>query len=630
MTTQEHVSVARASERMFRINLGITATALILSMFILIGQDYFSRRDELFQDARARARVVSESVGAALTFDARSDAEQILGVLRADPDVLGAAVYRGDGLFAAYRRDGGSAPLSLPDAAPPTGERLVGDLLEVADPVTLNGIEVGRVLVVIGTERLFNSLVRYGLAAMVLLIAALGGSYLLLASTRHGMRTAEKDLDYLAYNDALTGLLNRRGFLGALDAALRRAARFGSRAALLFVDLDDFKLVNDTLGHDAGDKLLRDVAKRLLGRMRTTDIISRLGGDEFTIVLEALHEPDQVRIAAQKVVHELSLPFDIDGRQVHVGATIGISLYPDDALSVPDMLRNADTAMYRAKTNGKRGFAFFSPEMTVEQQRRFDIENGLRTALQADGFHLVYQPQVNLGDASIFAVEALLRWNDPEFGKLGPGVYLQVAESSDLIEKIGEWVLREACAQNKRWQDAGLRSIVVAVNVSTRQLQRADFVKRVRLALEDTALDARYLELEVTEGALMKDREAVVERLKHLRDMGVHLAIDDFGTGFSSMSYLQRLPIEKLKIDKTFVRDLTRSPANASITRAIVAVGRSLNLLTLGEGVETPDEAAALREIGCGAAQGYYFGRPAPAAVIAELLRQGVRLPQTV
>ena len=619
---------APLSGRMFWINLAVTAAALVLSMLALVGQDYFARRDELVQGTRARAQIISESVGAALSFDVRSDAEQILGVLRTDPDILGAVVYRGEQVFAFYRRDRDADPMLFPVAAPPPGQRVVGERLEVVEPVNLDGIELGRVMVVTDTGRLFQSLVRYGLAAAALFAMALGGAYLLLARMRRSVRDAEMHLEFLAHNDALTGLFNRNGFTPALDAALRRADRLGGKVALLFVDLDDFKLVNDTLGHDAGDKLLREVARRLVGRLRDSDIVARLGGDEFTIVLEALRAPDQARIVAQMIVQELSSPFDIDGRQVYVGASVGISLYPEDATSVPDLLRNADTAMYRAKTKGKKNFAFFAPEMTTQQQKRFDIENGLRLALQIGGFYLVYQPQVTLEDGAIFGVEALLRWNDPQFGPLGPAEYLKVAESSDLIERIGEWVLREACAQNKRWQDAGLPSITVAVNVSTRQLRRADFMKRVSTVLEDTGLEARHLELEVTEGALMEDPVAAVECLRGLRDMGVHLAIDDFGTGYSSMSYLQRLPIEKLKIDKVFVRDMTRSSADASIAKAIVAVGSSLGLLTLAEGVESAEVADSLRELGCWAAQGYHFGRPVPAADIAELLRRGPRMSE--
>jgi diguanylate cyclase len=622
MTKQEPVSRARMSDRVFWVNLGITAAVLILCMLALITQDYYARRAEMVTDARARAGVIGESVSAALSFASRSDAEAILAVLRADPDVLEAAAYRGDKLFASYRRDKDSGTLSLPLAAPPPGERMTGDRLEVVEPVILNGNELGRVMIVTGIGRLLRSLIRYGIAAVVLFTLAIGGAYLLLTRTRRSVRAAEANLDYLAHFDALTGLLNRNGFLAALDAAVRRAGRSGAKLALLFVDLDDFKLVNDTLGHEAGDRLLRAVASRLTGRLRTSDIIARLGGDEFTVMIESLPDADQARRVAQIIVHELSSPFDIEGRLVYVGASVGISLYPDDATIAPDMLRNADTAMYRAKTKGKKNFAFFTPEMTAEQQTRFDIENGLRDALRNGGFHLAYQPQVTLDEGAIFGAEALLRWDDPRFGILGPAVYLKVAESSDLIEKIGDWVLHEACAQNKRWQSEGLPFVVVAVNVSTRQLRRTGFVERVRAALDDTGLEAGYLELEVTEGALMEEPEKATECLMGLREMGVHLAIDDFGTGYSSMSYLQRLPIEKLKIDKAFVRNMTRSPADASITQAIVAMGSSLKLLTLAEGVETEEVAARLREIGCWAAQGYYFGRPGSAKDFAGLLRQ--------
>jgi diguanylate cyclase (GGDEF)-like protein len=537
-------------------------------------------------------------------------------------------VYRGEQLFAFYRREADAVPLAFPVAVPPPGQRFMGGQLEVIEPVRVDGVETGRIMVVVETGRVFRSLIRYGLAALVLFALAIGVAYFLLARMRRNVREAEDHLDRLAHADALTGLLNRNGFLAALEAALRRTDRRRDKAALLFADLDDFKLVNDSLGHDAGDALLREVARRLTDRLRDTDVVGRLGGDEFTVMIEGLRDPDEARIVAQMIVQELSSPFDVDGRHVYVGVSVGISIYPDDAPTAPDMLRNADTAMYRAKASGKKSFAFFTPEMTLEQQKRFAIENGLRTALQDGGFHLEYQPQVTLTDGAMFGVEALLRWRDPQFGPLGPAVYLKVAEMSDLIEMIGDWVLREACAQNMRWQAAGLPAVVVAVNVSTRQLRRADFVDRVRSVLEATGLEARFLEIEVTESALMENPAAAVGHLRGLRDMGVHLAIDDFGTGYSSLSYLQRLPIEKLKIDKAFVRDMISSPADASIARAIVAMGASLKLLTLAEGVETADVAASLREMGCWAAQGYFFGRPVPAEDIAELLRRGSRLPE--
>lgn len=621
MTAPATVLAGRLGNRIFWISLAVTAAALVLTMAALTMQDHFSRREELARSTHTRALVIGESVAAALVFNDRLAAEEILGVLRVDAGVLAAAVYRGGRLFAAYHREGQAIADAIPATPPPAGTSKGDGTLQVVEKVRSGGADVGMVLLHADSRGLSSSLVRYGLVAIILLALALGGAYALLARMRRSVIVAEGHLDQLAHYDALTKLLNRNGFRPALELAIQRESRGGRKLALLFIDLDDFKIVNDSLGHEAGDDLLRAVAGRIKARLRASDTVARLGGDEFTVILEGLHDAAEADAVSRALLQELGSPFEIKAKQVFIGGSIGISLCPDDSRSADELLRNADTAMYRAKSAGKNGVAFFTPDMTRDQRRRFEIESGLRIALREGGFRLAYQPQVRLADGALVGAEALLRWDHPEFGPLGPAEYLKVAESSDLIEHIGDWVLREACLQGRRWRDEGLPPTVVAVNVSTRQLRRAGFVGSVRAVLEETGFDAAGLELEVTETALLVDPQSAIQRLHELRAMGVHLAIDDFGAGYSSMSYLHRMPIEKIKIDQSFLRSGGDSPPEMNIVKAVVAMASSMNKLALAEGVESEQVAEQLRAINCWAAQGYLFGRPGPAEDIAARLR---------
>ncbi|HYD55367.1 MAG TPA: EAL domain-containing protein [Burkholderiales bacterium] len=611
MTDPRPGALPPGSARMFMVSFAVMAAALLVAIFVLVTQDYYTRREEFSSDARTRAQVIGENVAAAISFGDRSAAAETLASLRASPDVAAAAVYRGGALFAAYERDGGT---------PNEGT------FDVLEPVSVNGEVIGKVLVRTDTQRLSANLRRYSLSAMLLLAATLGGAYLLLSGMRRRVARTEQHLDYLAHFDSLTGLPNRNGFMAILQQALGRAERGGSRAALLFVDLDDFKLVNDTLGHAAGDELLAAVAQRVRLRLRAGDTVSRLGGDEFTVLLEQLKADEHAGLVARELVGELSRPFDIHGRSIHIGASVGICRYPDDARTASDMIRNADTAMYRAKESGKKRAAFFVEGMNKEQQARFAIENGLRDALAHGGLRLVYQPQVELESGRLVGLEALVRWDHPEFGPLGPGHYLRIAESSDLIEQIGAWVLREACTQGARWLAQGLPAVSVAVNLSVRQLRRRELAEEIQDVLRETGMPAGLLELEVTESGLMQDPDRAAQTLARLRAAGIHISIDDFGTGYSSLGYLKRLPVERLKIDMSFVRDIDRSADDASIAQAIVALSRSLRLQTIAEGVESEAIAARLRGMGCWAAQGYHFSKPLRPEDAAAVIRSGNRL----
>ena len=437
-------------------------------------------------------------------------------------------------------------------------------------------------------------------------------------------KASEARIAFLAHHDPLTGLPNRSLLHDRLEQALANAARQGNRIALLFLDLDRFKTINDSLGHLMGDQLLQGVARRLSNCVRGTDTVSRQGGDEFLIVLTGVDSPDDAARVAEKILVQLEPPFEIDNQQLGTSFSIGIALYPEDGASVEVLMKNADTAMYHAKESGRNTYRFFDEVMNVNALERLHLENGLRRAIEQREFTLHYQPQVDLSNNRIIGVEALLRWFSGVMGGISPARFIPLAEECGLIVPIGEWVLQTACRQARSWQDQGLPPVPVAVNLSAMQFRRTDIVATVARALADSGLDGTWLELELTESLLMQsgpDVEAILGRLKAL---GVRLSIDDFGTGYSSLAYLKRFPVDRLKIDQSFVRDITDDPDDAAIVRAVIQLGHSLRLEVIAEGTETPEQMAFLRDEGCSAAQGYLFSPPLPADAITELLRVGI------
>lgn len=428
-------------------------------------------------------------------------------------------------------------------------------------------------------------------------------------------------MSYLAGHDSLTDLPNRILLQDRLDQALVMAQRHRLQLALLYLDLDRFKNINDSLGHAVGDRLLQAVAQRLLACVRKSDTVSRQGGDEFVILLAELVHTRDASIIADKLRFALGEPFYIDQHTLHVTASIGIVTYPDDGNEGGTLLKNADAAMYHAKDNGRGNYQFFKPEMNQRAVERQSLETGLREALERQEFVLHYQPRIRLGSGEIVGVEALIRWRHPQRGLVPPADFISVAEESGLIVPIGRWVLREACRQAKAWQDAGLMPVRIATNTSAVELRAADFVAGVRTILTETGLEPRYLELELTETYLMQDAQPTATVLRGIKDMGVRLALDDFGTGYSSLSYLKRFPIDTLKIDRSFVRDITTDADDASIVSAVISMGESLKIRVVAEGVETRAQQLLLLEQGCPEGQGYYFSRPVPAQEIAHLLR---------
>jgi diguanylate cyclase (GGDEF)-like protein len=393
---------------------------------------------------------------------------------------------------------------------------------------------------------------------------------------------------------------------------------------VIFLDLDRFKYINDSLGHAIGDQLLQSVSKRLLASVRGSDTVSRQGGDEFVILLSEIAYPEDAATSANKILHSLSAPHAIEGQDLHIDGSIGISVYPEDGADAETLIKNADTAMYHAKENGRNNFQFFKVEMNAKAVERQSLEGSLRRALERKEFLLHYQPKVNLETGEITGVEALIRWRQPDRGLVPPSQFVPIAEDCGLIIQIGRWVLREACRQARAWQRAGLPLVPITVNVSAVEFRDKGFVESVRTTLAETGLEARYLGLELTEGVLMEDAESTAAVLQELKVMGVHLAVDDFGTGYSSLSYLRQFPIDVLKIDQSFVNQITADPDDSSIVSAIINMGKSLKQLVVAEGIETKEQREYLQTQSCAEGQGYLFSRPLAAAQFAQLLRMGI------
>lgn len=433
----------------------------------------------------------------------------------------------------------------------------------------------------------------------------------------------EEKLAYIANYDALTNLPNRNLLLERLQQAIGHAGRHQQGVAILALDIDSFQIINDSLGHEFGDQLLQEIGQRLLRTVTTGATVARISGDEFAVMLESNYDPIKAMIAiAQQLLDSVKTPIMLADHEVSVTASIGISLYPNDSQNAVQLLKNADTAMSRAKMQGKNSYQFFTAEMNAVALKRLIVENQLRKVIARDELCLYYQPQVALASGRIVGVEALVRWQHPEMGLIPPDQFIPLAEETGLIIPIGEWVLQTACQQCQTWQRAGLAELKISVNVSGRQLQSPNFLSSVKRILADTQFTATQLELELTESLLIGEEkdQSGLSILNALRDMGVHIAVDDFGIGYSSLSYLKHFPVSILKIDRTFIKDITTDEDNAAIVTAIIAMAHSLRLTVIAEGVEDKQQLALLRAKDCEIAQGYLFSRPIPAEAITALL----------
>jgi diguanylate cyclase (GGDEF)-like protein len=458
----------------------------------------------------------------------------------------------------------------------------------------------------------------------------LANEQLVLTAIRLQIETAENEkskseMTILARYDFLTSLPNRAQLYDRIDQAIAMAKRHPTKLAVLFLDLDKFKIINDSHGHAIGDKLLQSVAERLKSAVRNTDTVSRLGGDEFVLLLSEVNEDEKLQMKIEEIHSVITAPYSIGGHELHIGATIGVSIFPQDGDNSATLIRNADTAMYFGKKSGRNSYQFYVKEMGASDTERKNIEMGLQQAIQKNEFVLFYQAQFNLENGLISGVEALIRWQHPANGLMLPGGFMSVAESCGAILPIGRWALRTACEQAKLWQEAGLAFSVVAVNISALEFEDEKFLENVLLVLRETGLPPKHLELELTETVLMRSVDATTVTLNKLRSIGVSISIDDFGTGYSSLSYLKQFPVDTMKIDQSFVRDISKSDDDI-LLNAVIGIGKSLRHRVIAEGVETATQLAFLRENQCTAAQGFYLNEPMPAEDFFTFLKNGVAL----
>ncbi|MFA4134402.1 MULTISPECIES: EAL domain-containing protein [unclassified Brevibacillus] len=433
-------------------------------------------------------------------------------------------------------------------------------------------------------------------------------------------KQSEETIHHLAYHDALTDLPNRRMYVQQLSKEMMQAKRFQSSLAVLFLDLDRFKDVNDSFGHDVGDMLLIEASKRLQACLKPGDVVARLGGDEFTIMQNQLLDRNEATALAEQIMYQLQRPFELDGHVFNVSCSIGIALYPQDGDNPEDLLKRADTALYTVKSRGKNGYDFFDPTMEAKSLERILMENEMRKAIEQEQFQIYYQPKIDIATSAMTGMEALVRWVHPELGIIPPNRFIPIAEETGMILALGEWILKQACKQNKNWHDQGY-TLKVSVNLSARQIYQKDLVEMIKDILQETKLSPHWLELEITESIFVKMEEATAV-LQQIRDIGIQISIDDFGTGYSSFSYIKSLPVDTIKIDASFIRDIHHNQESQAIVKAIVTIAQSLNMNVIAEGIELHDQVAALKENGCDHGQGYLFSKPLPTDDFDQLLRQ--------
>ncbi|GEM_PF-1124036 len=599
--------------------------ALLTVVLALTGLDYWSTRQSMLQDSRVEAAIVADNIAAAVMFRDARTANEMLAALKSSPMVLGAGVYDAQGLLLAHytRGPGDSFPATL--AAAGMGgltERAGVSVLEIARPVETAGVAEGTLYFRKSMRAVYSRLAIRFVSALLIAGCVMAMAAAMVLRSQAAVRNAENRLHALAHTDAVTGTGNRHAFNERLAAAIEAARDQGTRVALVYIDLDNFKTLNDTFGHAAGDGLLRQVARRLQSVVRSADAISRLGGDEFAVILPLDMDDAALNTYGQRIVGTFHHSFTEVGQQMTMTCSAGIATFPGDAADMDGLVSNADTAMYRAKEMGKNRCVRFDASMNQAVVRRQAIEHALRAALQqGEGLALHYQPLFAATDRALVGAEALLRWSHAELGNVSPLEAVMVAEDCGLIVPLGYWVMRTACRDAARWQAGG--PLRVSVNISARQLGDPQFLERVMDILREEGLPAHLLEIELTETVLMDNMEAGAHTLHRLSQLGIHLAIDDFGTGYSSLAYLRQLPMRRLKIDRSFVKDLPGQEHSRTIVTAIVALAHGLGLQITAEGVETPEQADYLVRQGCDVLQGYLFARPMPVGEFQAQLQEG-------
>jgi diguanylate cyclase (GGDEF)-like protein len=607
-TVQRRRDDGRATELSRMLGFGqllASAAALAVVCCILLAYQLVALRSNLTQDVSVQAEIISDNVAASLMFRDREAATEMLRSFHPAPSLASATVYDRQGAeFAAYRNAAAACTPALLRAVPLFAP------ISVARPIRYRGTALGQVVLTADTGGIRNAVLRYGALLVLASLGALVTASLITRRTKVRMRRAEAQLEYLAYTDPVTDLPNRRCTYEALEAAVARCEREGGHVGLLLLDLDNFKVVNDTAGHAAGDHLLRKVASVLRATVRPSDRVGRIGGDEFAVIVAPLEAPDDLERIAQRIVEGLRQLLQIDGLEVTATGSIGASVFPRDGATMSELLSNTDVALYRAKDKGRDNVALFEREMIVATQRRARLERDLRRHLEAGLLELHYQPQFACGSKAMEGVEALLRWPHPEQGYISPAEFIPVAEESGLIVEIGKWVLERACIDAVALQRRTGVWLSMAVNVSARQLRERDFIRTVEATLARTGMRPDRLELELTESLLMEDLDGALRFMHQVRALGVRLSIDDFGTGYSSLSYLQTFPINHLKIDRSFVRLLPQS--GTMIASAVIGLAHGFNLTVVAEGVEEEEQFEWLRQAGCDYVQGYLLARPMP------------------
>ena len=599
--------------------------ALLTVVLALTGLDYWSTRQSMLQDSRVEAAIVADNIAAAVMFRDARTANEMLAALKSSPMVLGAGVYDAQGLLLAHYTRGPDDSFPATLAAAGMGglaERAGLSVLEIARPVETAGVAEGTLYFRKSMRAVYSRLAIRFVSALLIAGCVMAMAAAMVLRSQAAVRNAENRLHALAHTDAVTGTGNRHAFNERLAAAIEAARDQGTRVALVYIDLDNFKTLNDTFGHAAGDGLLRQVARRLQSVVRSTDAISRLGGDEFAVILPLDMDDAALNTYGQRIVGTFHHSFTEVGQQMTMTCSAGIATFPGDAADMDGLVSNADTAMYRAKEMGKNRCVRFDATMNQAVVRRQAIEHALRAALQqGEGLALHYQPLFAATDRALVGAEALLRWSHAELGNVSPLEAVMVAEDCGLIVPLGYWVMRTACRDAARWQAGG--PLRVSVNISARQLGDPQFLERVMDILREEGLPAHLLEIELTETVLMDNMEAGAHTLHRLSQLGIHLAIDDFGTGYSSLAYLRQLPMRRLKIDRSFVKDLPGQEHSRTIVTAIVALAHGLGLQITAEGVETPEQADYLVRQGCDVLQGYLFARPMPVGEFQAQLQEG-------
>lgn len=609
--------------------LATAAGAMLFAVVLLVGFEYWNQRDAMFEDSRAEAAITADNASAAVLFADTKACQETLHGLHSSPTVQAAAIFGTNGEVLAQIRN------AADDFTPPPLSQLLrtkhpftSSSLEVLQPILHDNELIGYLYLKKSLQTLHSRMVLYAAAAFTITLGAIFLAALLILRIRRTVIGAEERLHTLAHIDAVTGLFNRHAFQERLAFAIEHANRFGNMIAVLLIDLDNFKNVNDTLGHLAGDELLRQIAGTLRQILRRDDVVSRQGGDEFAVLLQLADAETEPALVADKIVSLFTEPFMVEGVELVITGSVGVALYPRDADSDESLLRHADTAMYEAKAAGKNAWRMFAPTMNAQLGKRLALTNSLRQALEKDELLLHYQPLFDLALGRIVGAEALLRWNSPEHGMVPPMEFIPIAEDCGMIVTIGDWVIRTACRAAQEWNQrlAADAPIYVAANLSAKQLRDESLSQRIFQALKDSHLPPDHLELELTESVIMENVHSQIETLHKLKQHGIRLAVDDFGTGYSSMAYLRRLPITKLKIDRAFISDLPRHENDCAIVSAVVALGHSLGLTVVAEGVEKIEQAEFLLARDCDVIQGYLVGRPLPFAEFLSLLgnKQGI------